>query len=148
MMGSTSLHRRCAPLFLRKNQDSVWGLDLKQDLKNLNARYSELSDEIKEKGVMSFASTPPQDEEFLTSTLWDRHTNPNWRERAEIRTELPSSNKKLVKELKSFSNAQPLDPSEVDFDVEKAEAMSIQRMIRKKKGNWFQISKDLKENES
>lgn len=147
-VSSDKLHRRCAPHFLRADQEFVWGLDLKEDLKKLNERYSRLPEEIKEKGVMCFASTPPQDEEFLTSSLWDRHTNPNWRERDEIQTELPASNKKLVKELKSFSNAKQLDPNEVDFDLENVEAMSVQRMIRKKKGNWFQISKDMKEDES
>jgi hypothetical protein len=33
------LHRRCAPLFMRPNQEFVWALDLKADLSRMNAYY-------------------------------------------------------------------------------------------------------------
>ncbi len=147
-VSSDKLHRRCTPLFLRDNQSFIWGLDLKEDLKQLNERYKNLPIDVKEKGIMGFASTPPQEEDYITSSLWDRHLNPNWRDKEEIKTELPPSNKELVDELNKFSNAEPLKLGEVDFDAESAEAMSVQRMIRKKKGNWFQVPKDLKNDES
>lgn len=146
-VSSDKLHRRCARLFMRDGQEFVWGPDLKEDLAALNSRYSSLSDDIKDLGVMRFASTPPQESGFLTTALWDRHLNPNWRSRDEIENERPALNKALSNELKSFHKGKPLSRDEVDFDMESAETMSVERRVRKRKGSWYQVPKDYEEDD-
>lgn len=84
-VSSDRLHRRCAPLFLRSDQEFVWGPELKQDLAKLNQHYADLPDSTKERGIMSFASTPPREGDFQVAHPWDRHL-PKWRKRKENRS--------------------------------------------------------------
>ena len=56
----------------------------------------------------------------------------------------PEKDKELVERLMKFSKAPTLRPEEVDFDPEDAEIVSIQRLIRKRRGSWWQLPKDLK----
>jgi hypothetical protein len=37
-----------------------------------------------------------------------------------------------------------LKPEEIDFDASEVEQLSIQRIVRKRKGIWWQLPKDLK----
>ena len=142
-VSSDGLHRRCAPLFLRQDQDFVWGEDLKADLKRLNDHFSQLPDAEKEKGIMRFARNPPLDGDFLVTKLWDKHLR-RWRDSEPVEVpEDPEKNKKLVEHLTKFSEAPPLQPSEIDFDPRDPETLSIQRFVRKKKGSWWQLPKDL-----
>ncbi len=145
-VSSDSLHKRCAPLFLRENQDFVWGPELKEGLKQANIYYSQLPEEKREKGVMSFAGDPPEDNEVLCQ-IWDRHF-PNWRrgaERSGLKT--PYKNETLIQELKKYSEALPLSPQEIDFDIENTDSLSIERSVRKRKGSWWQVPKDLEGDE-
>jgi hypothetical protein len=74
-----NLHERTAKCFLRDDQLYLTGVDLKADLANLDDHYSQLPDNIKERGIMSFATRPPHDG-FLTTRLWDRFMAPDWRD--------------------------------------------------------------------
>jgi hypothetical protein len=50
-VSSDGLHRRTSPLFLRPDQEFVWGIDLKADLGRLDAHYkSTLSETERERG--------------------------------------------------------------------------------------------------
>ena len=53
----------------------------------------------------------------------------------------------LVAYLKQFTDAPTLLPEEVDFDISAADSMSVKRMVRKTKGSWYQIPKDIEPNE-
>jgi hypothetical protein len=44
-VSSDDLHRRCAPLFLRPDQEFVWGIDMKPALKAVNAHFLQLPEE-------------------------------------------------------------------------------------------------------
>ena len=146
-ISSDKLHRQCAPLFLRSDQQFVWGIDLKEDLKKLNDHYSQLSEAIKSKGIMSFADQLPREGEYLVASLWDRYL-PRWRERREEPVPRdPVGNKKIVEEITRMTEAPPLRPEEVDFDSRNAGYLSIKRLVRKKKGSWWQLPKDFKLNE-
>ncbi|EIK46051.1 hypothetical protein O59_000072 [Cellvibrio sp. BR] len=139
-----NLHKRAAPLFLKKDQLFVWGPDLKADLTALNKLYMNLPQEIKDKGILSFASKPPTDGDFLTSQLWDL-MGTGWRKPKEI--ELPlsqESNDKLLDQVKSFREVPANNRDYADFDIDKLDSVSLQRFITKKKGSWFQVPKDLK----
>jgi hypothetical protein len=148
-VSSDKLHRRCAPHFLRSDQSFVWGEDLKAALRGLMNHYAKMPEEQKEEGLMRFAPRPPVgDEGGLVAQLWDRHLNPQWRSREGLGPRLdPEEDKKILEHLKKFSEAPPIPPSEVDFDPMEAEMVQVQRGIHKRKGSWWQLPKNLKEEE-
>lgn len=142
-VSSDKLHRNCAPLFLRGDQQFVWGEDLKADLKNLDNLYDKLPQKEKEKGLYSFAGQPPKDETFLVTKLWDRCI-PRWRD---ISNALPPRNKavdnKIADKVIQMADARTLEPEEVDFDMKNPDSVTLQRKISKRKGKWWQLPKDL-----
>jgi hypothetical protein len=142
-VSSDKLHQRCAPLFMRKDQEFVWGLDLKADLKRLNEHYSSFPDKQKKEGITRFASTPPQEDDCLVGRLWDRHLR-SWRNQKSSSPKMdPEAEKKLVERLKNETKSRRLSPDEIDFDAASADFMSIEHKVRKRKGSWWQLPKDL-----
>jgi len=144
-VSSDRLHARCAPLFLRDDQEFVWGEDLKADLKKLNNYYSALPNTIKEKGIMTFASEPPCEGEYLVTSLWDRNF-PGWRERK--KKHIPKEaieNAEFIEELDKIIEAPALKQEEATDESQDVDMMLIQRSVHKKKGSWWQIPKDLKD---
>jgi hypothetical protein len=101
-VSSDNFHRRCTPEFLRPDQSFVWGEDLKADLHRLMDHYSAFPDEVKEQGLMRFASVPPVEVDgSVVVALWDRHMNPAWRSGAEpppVRDE--AENARIIETLK------------------------------------------------
>ena len=49
------LHRRTTNLFLRSDQEFVWGSHLKDDLKRLNTHFSALPEEERDQGILRMA---------------------------------------------------------------------------------------------
>ncbi len=137
------LHQRCAPLFLRRDQDFVWGPDLKSELRHVNRHYDELPETTKQKGIMAFAHYPPGEDTSLLVRLWDRHL-PRWRQilRKDEVTE-PVTNERLAAEIKKMTKGTPLSADEVDFDPHDADSLTIQRFLGKRRGSWWQLPKDL-----
>lgn len=142
-VSNDKLHRKCAPLFIRKNQQFIWGEDLKNGLKNINDYYLEYPDEQKEKGAISFAPYPPKEGNFYISEIWDKHF-PDWRKEKEI--DFSGKNikhDKLAENLRQFADAPTLSPDRMDFDASNADNLLVKRSVRKKKGSWYQIPKNL-----
>ena len=83
------LHRRTAPLFLRPDQSYIDAHELKAALRELDQHYDRLPEEIKQLGVLQFASYPPPDIDNAVTRLWDKHMRLDWRELA--RTKKPRS---------------------------------------------------------
>jgi len=141
-VSSDKLHRRCAPVFLRKDQGFVWGPDLKAELGRVNRDFSTLPTEVLEQGLMKVAKAPTGDPSDLLVALWDRYT-PGWRKRKEVPPPMPEEKQnELVQHLRGLSDAPADDSSPVDGDAE-LDGLSIQRMVPKKKGNWWLLPKDL-----
>ena len=128
------LHERTARLFLRDDQVFVRGEDLKADLAKLDEYYSKLSDEVKERGVMSFASNPPH-EGFLTTDLWDRFMRPDWRIKNEIPKDKVTDAKllehmnRLIDAAKQQRDTQAISDKDDDF-------MLIQKFVPVRMGKW------------
>lgn len=137
------LHRSTAGIFMKSNQRFVWAPDLKRDLGKLNEHYMKLPQDVKDKGVISFASKPPQDGEYLTAELWDLMGS-SWRKQSENIAPLSEeANEKLLKHIRGFTDA-PTVTREAMFDPsEELDSLSLQRSIRRKRGSWYQIPKDL-----
>jgi hypothetical protein len=132
-----NLHLRTAPLFLRKDQVFIRGQELKHELARLDAHYSTFPDEVKERGVMSFAHYPPTEGDFLTSKLWDQLMRPGWRQNA-TRPEAPLSaeaQRELFDQLQAIRDAPRVDPR-VQFTTERADAVVIERKVPLRRGKW------------
>jgi len=60
-VSNDKLHARIAPLFMEQGQMFISGNDLKSGFKQIDEHFSKLPDEVKDKGVMSFAIYPPKE---------------------------------------------------------------------------------------
>jgi hypothetical protein len=134
------LHERTVPLFLENDQVFIRGDDLKSDLAKLDAHYSQLSDEEKLKGVMSFAHYPPVDGDFLTSKLWDQLMRPEWRDWAQKQPELRSKedDAKIVAEINELADAPRLNIEDLG-EYEEPEAVVVQRKVPLYRGKWRMV---------
>jgi hypothetical protein len=56
---------------------------LEAGLRQVDAYYSALPQEIKDLGVMRISAWPPPALNNLVTPLWDKHMIPTWREEAE-----------------------------------------------------------------
>ena len=80
---------------------------------------------------------------FGASKIWDFHL-PSWRDRKGLDLSDPNiKHNKLVKHFNQFKDAPALSDEEVDFDISNPDNLAIQRSIRKKKGAWYQVPKNL-----
>lgn len=145
------LHQRSAPLFLREDQEFVWGPDLKADLARINAHFLAFPDSEKERGLIgTFAHAPPDVEGSVVRRLRARFLRKGYDDRP--RPESPPNDersRKLVEQLKRWEKAPAVDvafgsnatsgPTSEDFAT-----MSIQRFAPKRKGSWWLLPKDLK----
>jgi len=136
-----NLHVSIAPLFLRENQSFVHGRELKADLAKLDKHYEALPDDVKKRGVMSFAHYPPKDDSFLTARLWDKHMSPKWREQEPIPAPPPDSDlgKQLVETIDRFAQEGRPVAQGMPHDFDKTDHLVIQRQIYPKKGKWMRL---------
>ena len=130
------LHERVVPLFLADDQDFVLGEEFKAELTRLDAYYSKLPEDVRERGIMSFASYPPLEGDFLTARLWDRFL-PKWRAHAEKpvhRTK--EADAKLLEHLKNWDEAAKVRGAEEVSDLNQADAVIIERRVPVRMGKW------------
>ncbi len=137
------LHKMLAPLFLREDQEFIWGEDLKADLKIINNYFIELPDEIKEKGIYYFASSPPINKDCLTTSIWKRHMNFNLVANTENYHE-PKIDEELLSNMNKLADAKTIDSSEIDFDVSNPDFIMVKHLTNKKKGSWYILPKGIK----
>lgn len=140
------LHRRCAPLFMRSDQEFLWAPDLKADLARLNAYYLRLPEAERDRGLMQFAHMPPKSGDFLTARLYDRVAS-GWRYRDdEVKPSDPEAEKALVAELNAFIELTGVIPDPDGPDEPPYNSSALSRRIHKRKGSWWQLPKDLPDN--
>jgi hypothetical protein len=145
-VSSDRLHQNCARHFLREDQEFVWGLDLKEDLRKLNRHFAQLPDSVKGQGVLSFAAGPPKEGDFLVTRLWDRFL-PTWRDRDRTESDRYSDTQ-LLEDLRSLSKAPPLPPGHAPLNSQEVDMIQIERRVRRRKGSWYQVPKDIKTDHS
>jgi hypothetical protein len=138
------LHERTAPLFLDQGQVFIRGDDLKADLAKLDGHYSQLSDEEKLRGVMSFAHYPPVEGDFLVSKLWDKLMRPEWREGPSRQHELESKehDAKIMSEINEIAESPRLSAHEFGSSQE-PEAVLIQRKVPLYRGKWRMLPPEI-----
>ena len=126
---------------MRPGQEFVWGIDLKPALKAVNDHFLRLPEAEREKGIRAFARSPPTGN--LVADLWDRFMRKGYRDEQPIKLD-PEKEAELVRRLTEFRERPLLSESELaQHDGYGAEMMSIARMVRKKRGSWWQLPKDM-----
>jgi hypothetical protein len=134
-VSTDNLHKRTVPLFLQNGQRFVSGEELKADLANLDKYYSRLPAEVKEEGIMRFASDPPRGGEFLTTQLWDTFL-PSWRRNAEEREpRSKETDSRLVDYITRLTEAPTV---EQDTKRQNAEYgfMTLKHSVPLRMGKW------------
>jgi hypothetical protein len=133
-------HKRLVPVFLQEDQLFISGEDMKEDLAKLNTYYSSLPDEIKERGISTFATCPPESDEFLITRLWDKYMRKDWREimKAWINPSI-SQNQEVLDKVRSFHD-YAMEAEEVEWVAMENEGgvneLGIKRSVRYKKWDW------------
>lgn len=144
------LHKKCAPLFLRKDQDFVWGDDLKADLRQTNAHWlTNLTEAQREAGLNTVPHIPIEHEGSVIAGLWDRHS-PDWRNRLKGTAPKmpPEAENRLIEQMKAMRNAPPVnlsDEEKLNMDFPHA---TVERSVRYRKGSWWQIPKGIPRKDS
>jgi hypothetical protein len=143
-VSSDDLHRRCAPLFLRSDQKFVWGPDLKEDLAQINAHFlANTTDREKELGISSFAHAPPKRDGSIVRKLRADFMGAKYDDRPPVSVpekDDPRS-KELVHEIDKWTEAETASEGYVDYD--EVDALTIKRTVRKQRGSWYQLPKDM-----
>ncbi len=143
-ISTDKLHKRCAPLFLRKNQQFIWGDEMKYSLKKTDNHFKEYPQEIKEKGLNVIAPAPPVCFESEITRLFDLYCRNDWRTiTSSISTDPKKrTGKEIVDEMKAKANLPEISSEEVK-KLGEANSMTFERMISKGRGNWYQLPKDI-----
>jgi hypothetical protein len=153
------LHRRTVPLSLRDDQSFVEAQELKAALREIDEHYDALPDEIKQLGVLQFASYPPSEMDNIVTRLWDKHMRPDWRDMAkqkeaqrdEAREETvgQATGQASVAEMRErFEKARPVVDRTTGLGGEAPDYMIIRRQVPVKKGKWRMVSKEVEEAEA
>jgi hypothetical protein len=138
------LHRQMALLFLRKDQEFVWGDDLKDDLRRLDEHFSQVPEEIKAKGIFAFASYPPLDDTYLVTRLWDKHL-PGWRRNQASPSPGEETERAVLDRFFHFTQNAPPIVRPSSFDSDQAENMVLERQIAAWKGKWRRVPPDVED---
>ncbi|MFH1562235.1 MAG: hypothetical protein ABIF11_02275 [Nitrospirota bacterium] len=140
-VSNDKLHIGIIPFFLRSDQTFVNGSDFKADLSALDQHYSALPEETKNRGVVSFASIPPEDTSFLVTRLWDKYMAPTWRD---IKTRKfdgtdkidSETEKAMVEKIRRFEKeAKPVYRSIVG-SLDDVHIVLRKCMVSTRKGKW------------
>lgn len=131
-----NLHARTAPVFLSKDQVFITRDELKEDLARMDKHYSALPDDVKQRGVISFAPYPPTEGDFLASRLWDRLMRPEWREHAtQPSIEMSEEEEKaLIAEVVELAESPAR--GEAQASKERPDAAIVERKVPVRKGKW------------
>jgi hypothetical protein len=141
-VSSDKLHRQCAPLFMRSDQEFVWGMELKPALKAVNAHFLQLPEHERDKGITFFAHAPPPGN--LLSDLWDRHLRSGSRADPQLERDALKDSE-LINRFKAFREQPTLEGAQAEEDLE---MMALEHSVRHKRGSWWQLPKDYKEDQT
>lgn len=145
-ISNDKLHQRTANLFLRSDQEFVWGPDLKDDLKRLNIHYSALPSEERDQGILHISKHPPVEGGFLTTELWRQFMSDTAFSKRNHANEMdPEKSRELLKRLKGYIEGETVSNPHFHEATSEPVAMSIKRSIPRKKGSWYMVPKDIPE---
>ncbi|MCX6596302.1 MAG: hypothetical protein NTV70_08040 [Acidobacteria bacterium] len=159
-VSSDKLQRQSAPAFMRKDQKFIWGPELKADLAGIVEQYKNLPQDEQERGMTKYAPSPPKGSLVAVlvkdfGEMMRRHEQERLRElfdkppvEAPALRHLkpfPKAEPDLAKHLSRFRDAPELAPEDIDFDTANPDVLSVQRVVHKRRGSFWQFPKDSKD---
>jgi hypothetical protein len=148
------LHRRTVPLFLREDQSYLEADELKAALREFDEHYDRLPEEIKQLGVLGFASYPPSGIDNVITRLWDAHMRPDWRavaKRHEAELGKPrdqEADRETVAELtQRMAEARPVSDAKANRGEAGHDYIVITRQVPATKGKWRIVPSDVERDE-
>lgn len=134
------LHRETVPLFLKGKQRFIWGLEMKAELRKLDEHYSAFPEDVKARGVMSFAHVPPLEGDFMTTRLWDEFMAPHWRKPRKQRPDpkIDPQERKRLDDLLRELNARRTQsqPADREVRVKDAAFVIVESAVPAQLGKW------------
>jgi len=144
-VSSDKLHQRCAPVFLQKQQNFLWGPDLKGALTAINQQLSAATETERQQGLHKLAPRPPGDATNLVVEMWERHCSMP-ADQTPKSAMTPETERKLVEHLNAFAKAP--EATEVkSIPVDELESVAIQRLVPPRRGSWWVIPKAVADKE-
>jgi len=134
---------------LSDSQSFIDATALKTALQELDAHYDALPEEIKQLGVLDFASYPPPTLHNAVTQLWDDHMRPDWRDIAaklEATSGAPrdeESERRTVDELNAQIDEAELVDDEAAMGPGGPDYVLRNRRVPATKGNWRMVSADV-----
>jgi hypothetical protein len=135
-LSSDRLHREVAPLFMRPDQSFVWGQDVKAALRQNNEAMLQLPDEVRQRGLISMGADP---QPGLILDIYHRYL-----QRRAPSAHLDGTFPKAPEMLEKIRQAKTLSAEETDFAPDDADTLTVERLIRRARGSWFQVPAGLK----
>lgn len=140
------LHIQMVPLFLTDQQTFVLGKELKDDLAKLDAHYAELSEHVLIRGMYNFAPSPPENNDFLVTRLWNKYMNWEGMKSVEESGGPKTEQIDTVNMLNDFErNAAP---SSADFESDNSDVVIVERRVFLQKGKWRRFPPEVESAES
>jgi len=140
-LSTDRLHRTCAPLFMRPDQQFLWGEDVKADLQANHVALMELPEAERNRGLLSM-SPRPQEGGLIASVYKTQFKVP----RETPSRPFPRSDgvdRELAAKLRSFNEAATHQSgAPQSFNPNDAQSMTIERYVHKRRGSWFQVPHD------
>lgn len=143
-------HLGLAPFFSGPDQSIIKGQELKEDLLKLNNFYLQLPEEIKERGIITFACHPPLDEAFLITKLWDKHMSESWRKMESYKFDGSDKRdlerEKILKDkISNFEKeSKPIDYKAIG-NSDNANNFIVKRKVLARKGSWRRFPKEVED---
>lgn len=142
-VSSDRLHQKCARLFLRKDQEFVWGLDLKADLKKLNEHFLPLAAQGEVPALLTFPNPPPTGVAPLVDRLWAGFMAPRALGDREPEPRNARDQARVVRRLSEMLASSRCRTSAHGDSLGEPDALIFKRSVRRCRGSWLQIPDDV-----
>lgn len=144
-----NLHKRTVPLFLKGDQTFVTAANMKAALKEFDAYFDSLPDEVKRLGVMRIAGYPPAHIDNVVTQIWDRRMRPDWRkisneeQEERFKARADSADSEFVKDIRQAQDtATGIQDSAPHPNSDDIQQMFLKRTMPVRKGKWHMISEE------
>ncbi len=131
-------------MFLRSDQEFVWGRELKGDLTHLDLYFKSLPEELRTQGVYKLGSCLPDQSQGKIRELIQRFTPNLLKPPVEPESISSDAHAKLMGEMKEWDRAPTVDMPQNLSDGE-WETMILKRSVHRQRGSWMQIGPEVKD---
>ncbi len=144
-----NLHQRTVPLFLKEDQTFVTAANMKVALKEFDAYFDSLPEEVKKLGIMHIAGYPPAHMNNVVTQIWDKRMRPDWRKISEEEQEKRLKPRSDADDTEFVKNINQIQDTAVDIDEgapppssDDVQQVFLKRTMPVRKGKWRMISEE------